>query len=225
MDREHHDFVLVLSRALAHWDDFDHAGALRLIDPFAGAVARRYPTMLPTLRLLSSEAAPSRHPARLFDLWLNAQRRAGQGRFDDAVARVYRLIEWTAQWLISSKLGADTSDFPACLLPSDVDARPDSQGKIKLALRAAWQVASRHVPGPALQFMASHGSELLDLLSIRNNSILAHGFDSVPQPSWKRMERWAQDRFLPVLDHYAKEAGLKKPPEQLPTDPPEPTTG
>ena len=70
VDREHHNFVLVLSRALAHWDDFDHAGALRLIAPFAGAVAGRYPTMLPTLRLLSSEAAPRRHPARLFDLWL-----------------------------------------------------------------------------------------------------------------------------------------------------------
>lgn len=223
-DRERHSLVLVLSRAFAHWDDFDHAAALKLVEPFAGPVAGHYPSLLPALRVLSDDADARRHPARLFDLWLNAQRRASQGRFDDPVARLYRLIEWTAQWLIRSKLGADSSDFPAAQLPSDVHARPDSDGKIKLGLWHAWQVVSTHVQGPADQFIADHGSELLDLLSIRNKSILAHGIDPMARSSWERMERWSQDRFLPVLRHYAKDAGLKKRLEQLPTDPPEPTT-
>ena len=223
-DRERLSLALVLSRALAHWDDFDHARALELIEPFAGSVARSYPSMLPTLRLLSNEDDERQQPARLFDLWLNAQRRASQGRFDDAVARVYRLIEWTAQWLISTKLGADTGDFPQHLVPADVDARPDSQGRVKLPLWAAWQVVRNHVHGPAQNLIASYGNELRDLLSIRNSSILAHGFDPLPQSSWDRMQKWAHDRFLPVLDHYSREAGVKKPLDQLPTDPPEWTT-
>ena len=165
-----------------------------------------------------------REPARLIDLWLNARRRASQGRFDDAVARVYRLIEWTAQWLIRTKLGADTGDFPDRLLPEDVDARRDGRGRIKLPLWAGWQVVSAHVQGPAHDLIASHGNELRDLLSIRNNSILAHGFAPVAHASWNRMQQWAQDQFLPVLHHYAKDAGVKKPLPQLPTDPPQPTT-
>ena len=223
-DRQRLNDALVLSRALADWDDFNHAAALKLIEPCAHIVARSYPSMLPTLRLLSKNTDPKRKPALLFDLWLNAQRRASQGRFDDAVARIYRLIEWTAQWLIRSKLDADTGDFPEDLLPEDVAARPDDQGKIKLPLWAAWQVVRSHVQGPAHNLIASYGNELRDRLRIRNYSILAHGFAPVPQASWNRMQQWVQDRFLPVLDHYAKEAGVRKPFQQLPTELPEPTT-
>ena len=218
-DRQRLNCALVLSRALARWDDFDHGGALKLIKPYAGRIAPSYPSMLPTLRLLSDESDPKREPARLFDLWLNAQRRASQGRFDDAVARVYRLIEWTAQWLIRSKLGEDTGDFPDRLLPADVDARPDSQGRIKLPLWAAWQVVRSQMRGPAHDLIASHGNELRDLLSIRNGSILAHGFAPVARASWDRVQQWTQERFLPVLCHYAKEVGVRKPLQQLPNDP------
>lgn len=223
-DRERFELVQGLSRALALWDDFDHAGALRLIKPFAAPVSRSCPAMLPTLRLLSSRDEPKREPALLFDLWLNAQRRASQGRFDDAVARLYRLIEWTAQWLIRSKLCADTGDFPSHLLPADVDARPDDRGKRKLASSAAWQVVNAHVQGPARDLVARYGGEFRDLLAIRNKSILAHGFDPVPRSSWERMQQWTQDRLLPVLNHYAHEVGMRKPLEQLPTDPPQATT-
>ena len=196
--------------------------ALRLIEPIAPSVARNFPSMLPTLRLLSSGSGPKRHAARLFDLWLNAQRTASQGRFDDAVARTYRLLEWTGQWLLCINLGADTGDFRADLLPADVDACPDNYGKINPGLWAAWQVVRSPVPGPARDLIDRHGQEFRDLLSIRNNSILAHGFVPVPQSSWSRMQQWAQDRLLPVLDYYAKEIGIRKPVEQLPTDPPEP---
>lgn len=110
------------------------------------------------------------------------------------------------------------------VLPAEVDARPDSHGKIKLGLWAAWQVVRGHFQAPARDLIDNHGQELRDLLSIRNNSILAHGFDPVPRSSWNRSQQWTQDRLLPVLDHYAKKAGVRKPVEQLPTDPPEPTT-
>ena len=109
-------------------------------------------------------------------MWLNAQRRAAQGRHDDAVAR---------------------------------------------GLWDAWQVAGNRIAGPARDLIANHGAELRDLLRIRNDSILAHGFNPVQKLSWERMRSWVQDRVLPVLDHHAREAGLKKPLNQLPTKPPE----
>ncbi len=217
-DRARLDLARTLSRALARWDDFDHAGALALIEPYAGRIAQSYPMLLPTLHLLANKDDTRHTPARLFDLWLNAERRASQGRFDDAVARVYRLIEWTAQWQLGRKLNIDTADFPADLLPTDIDAHPDREGKIKLPLWSAWRVAQGHLGEPIQGLIENHGAELRNLLAIRNRSILAHGFIPVQKPDWERMRQWTQERFLPVLRHLAKEAGLKHPLEQLPTE-------
>ena len=219
-DRARLALARALSRALARWDDFDHAGALDLVENYAGRVAPCYPSMLPALRCLTSEKGKRHVPARLWDLWLNAERRASQGRFDDAVARVYRLIEWTAQWQIRDKLGADTADFPSELLPASVDAPPGRDGKVKVALWSAWQIVAERTQGPARDLIAGHGAELRDLLSIRNDSILAHGFRPVQRPDWERMQRWTQDRFLSVLQDLTREAGLKHPPKQLPAEPP-----
>ena len=219
-DRARFALARALSRALARWDDFDHPGALALLDTYAGRVAQCYPSMLPALRLLTCESNKRHDPARLWDLWLNAERRASQGRFDDAVARVYRLIEWTAQWQLRDKLGADTADFPPELVPGSVDTSPGRDGKIKVALWSAWQIVAERTQGSARDLIACHGAELRDLLSIRNDSILAHGFRPVQRPEWERMQRWMQDRFLPVLQLLAQESGLKNPPEQLPAKPP-----
>ena len=210
-----------LSRAFARWDDFDHAGALDLIDTYASRIAPCYPAMLPALRLLADESNPRREPARLFDLWLNAERRAAQGRFDDAVARWYRLMEWTAQWQLRSMLDADTADFPRDLLPPDTDAAPARDGKIRIGLWQTWQVVGHHLSGPAQGFVTEHGQALRDLLDLRNQSILAHGFRPVSTEDWQRVHSFTQERFLPILRALASNAGLKNEPQQLPTDPPE----
>ena len=178
------EFARSSSRALARWDDFDHTGALALLDIYAGRVARYFPEMLPTLRLLANEDDAKHEPARLFDLWLNAERRAAQGRFDDAVARWYRLMEWTAQWQLRTGTGADTADFPQELLPPDTDPTPGRDGKIKIGLRQTWQVVEQRLPGPAQAFIAEHGRELRDLLDLRNHSILAHGYRPVGEADW-----------------------------------------
>ena len=222
-DRPWLDLAGSLSRALARWDDFDHEGALGLLDNYARRVAPRFPEMLPALRLLAKadEHDAKREPARLFDLWLNAERRAAQGRFDDAVARWYRLMEWTAQWRLRAALGADTADFPRDLLPPDADTAPGRDGKIRIGLWQAWQVVDHRLSGPAQTFIAEHGRELRDLLDLRNHSILAHGFRPVGAADWNRVGSWTREYFLPVLRALAAEVGLKREPPQLPTALPE----
>ncbi len=217
-DRSGFELALALSRALASWDDFDHAGALARVEPYQAAVARRYPAMLPALRVLTHEDRAKREPALLFDLWLNAERCAAQGRYDDAAARVYRLIEWTAQWQLRRRLDVETADFPPDRLPEGMTTQPDRDGKIRLGLWAAWQVVKldADMAGPAQAFITEQESKLKDRLSVRNGSILAHGFEPVRNADWQRMQQWVEQRFLPLLDKLASEAGLKKRPEQLP---------
>ena len=97
---------------------------------------------------------------------------------------------------------------------------PPRDGKLKVALWSAWQIVAERTQGPTRDLIALHSAELRDLLSIRNDSILAHGFRPVQRTEWERMQRWTQDRFLPVLQFLAQESGLKKPLEQLPAEPP-----
>ena len=210
-----------LSRAFALWDDFDHTGALRELEPYAAFVTGSYGWMLPTLRLLAHGDGANSEPARLFDLWLNAERRAEQGRFDDAVARWYRLMEWTAQLRLRTELNVDTADFPRELLPPDADAAPARDGKIKIGLWQAWRVVEQRCSGAAKEFVVEHGAGLRDMLDIRNQSILAHGFRPVSRPDWDRLNTWTCESFLPLLRLLAHDAGLRREPQQLPTEPPE----
>ena len=211
----------ILSQALARWDDFDHGGALALIEDQAARVASRLPALLPALRRLVDEDDARHEPACLFDLWLNVERRAAQGRFDDAVARWYRLMEWTAQWQLRTALCVDTADFPQDLLPADAATVPSRDGKIKIGVWQAWQIVEHHLSGPARAFIVEHGPALRDLLDLRNHSILAHGYRPVGAADWKQVSAWTRERFLPVLRVLAIAAGLKHEPSQLPTELPE----
>ena len=179
--------------------------------------------MWQTLSVLKNEKNKQREPALLFDLWLNAERRAVQGRFDDSIARWYRLMEWTAQWQLRMKLNADTADFPPDLLPEDADATPGRDGKIKIGLWLAWQVVGDRLPGSAQDFVKKHGKEILRLVQLRNESILAHGFRPVSGSDWREVCEWTHEKFLPALRTLAKEVGLKNEnePQQLPNKFPE----
>ena len=220
-DRQHLQIARGLSRALSLWDHFDHAGAFDLIKVYSSHVNACFPYMLRTLPVLTNANNKRCEPAQLFDLWLNAERRAVQGQFDDAIARWYRLMEWTAQWQLRTKLSADTADFPCELLPQGTDATPGRDGKIKIGLWLAWQVVGDRLPGPAQDFVKKHGREFLNLLELRNASILAHGFRPVRDSDWREVCNWTHEKFLPVLRAMADEVGQKSEPQQLPTTFPE----
>ncbi len=209
-----------LSHGLAQWDDFNHTEALARIEPFAARITLDHPAVIPDLRLLQKTRDSRNEPARIYDLWLNAKRRAAQGRYDDAVARVYRLMEWTAQWQLRSKLSVDTGNIPAEWLPPDSRSMPDRDGKIRIGLRQAWQVVRERVDGPAGEFIFRHENELLDRLQVRNQSILAHGFQPVGADEWQCFNGFIEDRFQPMFRELASDAGLKSLPRQLPTQVP-----
>lgn len=219
-DRQRLGVARTLSHMLALWDDFDHSAALARTEGHKRQVATSLPRALPTLGLLAKHHGSKREAARVFDLWLNAQRRAAQGRFDDAVSRVYRLIEWTAQWQLQTNLGVQTADFPLDKMPQGGKSRPRKDGKNPIGLVLAWEAIGEHIQGPVGDFANHDIREMKNLLQIRNNSILAHGFRPVRLADWLRMESWMKERFIPMLREAAMRVGLREEPIQLPTEPP-----
>lgn len=212
-----------LSVAFDAWDRFDHLAALEALEIFrarvgsvSGEVAAQLFTALKNLT--AGEDDPRCTPARLWDLWLNAQRRAAQGRFDDAVARAYRLVEWTAQWFLA-QAGVDTTNLGEDQIPEHVRIAPNSDGKRKAGLLDAWRLAAHHCGEDVGRFVADEGAHLLDHLKRRNHSILAHGSTPVSRSDWERFSGWLEASLLPLYSAHAKRAGIKTPAPQLPRQP------
>ena len=146
-------------------------------------------------RVLSSRATiePGFEPAETIpghgyelveDLLLNAQRRAYQKRYDDAVGRLYRALELLAQIRLKQEYAVDTGDIDPMKLPEELRDRYAAErnprnGKIQLALWKSYTLLSE-LPDEALgQHFAAEQKHLLSALEVRNHSLFAHGFKPI----------------------------------------------
>lgn len=203
-----------LSAAFAAWDNFDHAGAAARLADFTALLGKPLTPWTGALSIINKPEHRHAEPLRLLDLWRNAQRRAAQGRHDDAVARLYRLLEWTAQWLLASQLAIATADVPIERIPPHMSIAPTRDGKRSIGLFAAWELLAHHRPNaPGGQFFTAQRMVLLNHLNCRNRSILAHGFTPVATADWQAMATWAAAELLPLI---IAESGLKAQIPQLP---------
>lgn len=212
-----------LSQAFDAWDRFDHLAACEQLEryrPRLGKDAGAFvgPLFTALKHLSDEDNRQLRTPARLWDLWLNAQRRAAQGRYDDAVARGYRLLEWSAQWLLAEQ-GLQTGDLKPEQIPETIAITPNPDGKYQAGLRNAWELAAHHLGGEVRAFVEAERSPMLDQLKKRNYSILAHGDQPIARADWEAFGHWLDTALLPLLQRQAARAGLKRLAPQLPRQP------
>ena len=206
-----------LSRAYAAWDNFNHEAAKAILQNYAPKLTDAQKIGLGHLKRLTDENPQKREAAQLFDLYLNALRRAEQGRYDDAVARCYRLLEWSAQWLLQVQCGIKTANIPAEEIPPGLDITPNRDGIYQAGLFAAWQLIKLKTNGAAAQFISQQEQHLLHYLQIRNLSLFAHGFEPIKQSDWQAFQAWLAQSFIPLLLAETKRHGINGLPEQLPT--------
>lgn len=207
---------LALSQAFSAWDRFDHAHALEILQPFRPVLGKQMHEHFQVLGLLTNDS-PRRELMRLFDLWRNAQRRGVQHRYDDAVARLYRLSEWSAQWLLREQTGIDTADVPVEKIPDGIVLPANGRGQHQAGLVVAWELAAFHCGERARQFWDEQKSVLLNLLQSRNYSILAHGLNPLSETEYKDFLAWVEKHLLKMLLVYAEKAPyrVKSLPPQL----------
>lgn len=209
-----------LSRAFDAWDRFDHRRAseiLRIYQPRVGRSLGLHFTFLSLLAVPDDDRR--REAACLWDLWRNAERRAAQGRYDDAVARVYRLLEWTAQWLLRDRAGIDTSNLRQESIPDGVRITTNHRGEHQAGLLAAWELVAHHLDTKAGRWAQVERSRLQDHITMRNDSILAHGYRPLDHSDWERLAKWVTTSFIPVLEEEAASVGVRLTPPQLPKQP------
>jgi CRISPR-associated protein (TIGR02710 family) len=197
-----------LASAFDAWDRFDHEAARTAFtdvdraanDLRAGLGRDRADAILADLERfgthldrLCNGSGPSRH--HVVDLLANARRRQEEGRFDDAVARLYRAIEALAQVALEEGHGiAKTGKVPLERVPEPLRSRwapAATEGFVKVGLQDAYALLAALGDPLGRRFSEERLDGTTSVLNERNTSILAHGFRRVSQGVYERLYRAA----------------------------------
>lgn len=186
-----------LAKALDAWDRFDHTASKNLLEIVAKSAndlraalgeVRGERVLSGAARLakhlveLGTATPPSRH--HVLDLLANAKRRKDEGRFDDAVARLYRATEAIAQAALKELHGIESTEkVPLARVPEPLRATWASRAHedvVALGLQDAYALLAALNDPVGAKFQSAGLSGTTSPLVARNRSILAHGYERVP---------------------------------------------
>lgn len=121
-------------------------------------------------------------PERIANLLQNAKRRKKEGKFDDAVARCYRSMEYLAQYKLYKAHGRirTGNNFEPNKI-KDPSIRDKYKDKKNLPLKDAYELLNDLRDPLGETFKKERTTGELEFLDKRNRSILAHGFDPIGQ--------------------------------------------
>lgn len=217
------------------WDRFRHADAAQIL----ARVVARHPDLAPFSdlagRCRDSEAQ------RLVDLWRNAERCAKRGRYDDAVARCYRLIEWVGQWRLRSQYRIEVDDIDWSritdqeVIRAGIADRQSSNAKTLSGLVQTLKLAAAKEPEGAIDrflrdpypgtYSGKRGKDgerrLRDMIDLRNKSILAHGATPLGLEDWQRFAEFMGHFRSRVVVPLLRAVNAATDPPQLPDTPPD----
>jgi len=135
------------------------------------------------------------------DLVANADRRSNEGKYDDAVARLYRATEMVAQVRFLEKpLECETDKVPPERVPESL--REDfcqryldpTTRKLRLSLSAAYRILKAIGASEGDAFFAREEA-IGKLLNARNYSLLAHGVTPVKAETYHKFKTLISEIF------------------------------
>lgn len=136
----------------------------------------------------------------VIDLIANAERRANEGKYDDATARVYRALEMVGQIEFEKVFGHPTSKVPFDIIPEKLR---DEYTRKHLAPGAKTLKIPLHDTFLALDLKGNrkgktffaHLDEIKKLQRSRNESILAHGVSQIAPEKFSRFITLVRELF------------------------------
>ena len=178
--------LISLIRAYNYWDKFNHLYATGEFKKIDFSLFKEFkPTDVKILHIIGNAIKNKKIEKEIIvDLLANAERRFNEGKYDDCVARLYRALEMLVQWRLKEKFGLDTGDIDLSKVPDKekwYNYKNPRDGKIKLPLYASYELL-KSLKDP----VGNEIEHIEGLLSIRNNSILAHGVVPVEEKQSKK---------------------------------------
>lgn len=150
------------------------------------------------LQTISDKGHKLRCYCILASLLNNAKRRYGEGKYDDAIARLYRSFELIAQIRLKEKYNIKTSKVDLESLKkrgltdeylNTLDScRSDLNEDVKIALKKDYDLLC-HLEDDLGIFYSENYNEINECSSFRNKSILAHGLNFQTKEDYERFEK------------------------------------
>ena len=138
----------------------------------------------------------------LASLLNNAKRRFNEGKYDDAIARLYRSFELIAQIRLREKYNINTSKVDLDYLKkrgltdeylNTLDScKYDLNDDVKIGLAKAYDLLEKLNDSLGI-FYAEHYNEINQCSSFRNKSILAHGLNFQTKENYESFEKLVLD--------------------------------
>ena len=179
--------VHAAAKGFAAWDVFDHATALNLLFP----LGRHYGKHLAALKKLTGQEKGNGYEP-IADLLNNAERRASQERFDDAVARLYRATEMVAQIRLFKEHGLGSNKLTLNDLPENLRSEYEpfvrDNGKVLLGLCDSFGLLNRLDDRVGGLFETKRNA-VIGALTTRNNSIFGHGTEPVGREGYEKVRK------------------------------------
>lgn len=147
------------------------------------------------------------------DLFANADRRFSEGKIDDAILRLYRLVEMLAQERLLNQYGIDTSNVKSDQIPQTIREQfvhdyGKDRDRLKIPQNAAFLLLKEFGDKLGLLFMDKK-PRFQAVQSARNDSYLAHGFKSSKEKTYESLREFViglnvidlqETPVFPVLD-------------------------
>ncbi len=200
-----------LAAAYQQWDNFHHRDFLDLYGQVQFGDAE-----LEVFRLRDSQHALLEQvatsitseefvPAVFADIFNNAIRRTIEVRYDDAIARLYRVTEMLAQWVLATRYGistdkVETRKVPPKHRPTFEALRSIEDGRVKIGLRKAYELLATLGAPLGAAFVAD--KEMRELLKERGRSILAHGIQPGMELTCQHFIKWTASMMLREIDDF-----------------------
>ncbi len=201
-----------LVEAFLNWDLFRHQDGLmsfkasRLDDleedqdqriaSFAVACGKLRPRLDSILKCSGQGKLPCLPLA--LDLFANAERRFIEGMVDDAILRLYRVVEMLAQGRLLDGYNINAGDVTQEQLPETIREKymqhylNDRDNKIKLPQYAAYGLLESLGDPLGLRFAAEE-KRFLGIQQARNYSYLAHGFQSAKEDTYRSLRKFVMN--------------------------------
>lgn len=142
------------------------------------------------------------HADLVTDMIANAERRAEEGKYDDAVVRLYRALELGAQTAVFRRLRCETSAVPADRLPEALRADyvrrgyEVQPGVFQLPMEASYRLLAELGEPEGLSFLERQ-EDMRKIQSARNFSMLAHGLNPTTREAYDSLHTIIT-AFLPI---------------------------
>jgi CRISPR-associated protein (TIGR02710 family) len=214
-------YYFTVCKAFEAWDKFNHKDALYLLK----SLRKKYYKYIIFLenviesRMYIEENEVTNKLKKsgyevVEDLLLNSERRAFKRRFDDSVARIYRATELFAQIYLKKEYEQETGNIDVSRLPKELqdkyETRRDKSERVKLGLMDSYNLISDLNDDKIGAIFNENSKRILSSLEVRNMSILAHGFTSVNEDDYKKVQMSLVQNFLiTCLNTVVKKSNMK----------------